>query len=148
MSVGLRRVAGAAVVVSIGMILCLTIIISGYVRRTGLKNLSGDWLILLLPVLPPLFTVVSWAGGRWVSGSCALVRGFLLGVAVASSAYLLLPAAYLAWQYRLVSTDGTAYWGLLAIPAFWLWLPAALLAGLAGSIVSVARTAHRGVRSP
>ncbi|MCI0655634.1 MAG: hypothetical protein L0170_01005, partial [Acidobacteria bacterium] len=69
---------------------------------------ADDWLILLLPVFPPLVTIVGWAATRWGSRPGTLMRGFLMGVAGVSSVYILIPAVFLARQYGLISTDGTA----------------------------------------
>lgn len=127
------------------MLVCLSRIIAGYMRKAGPLGVADDWLILLLPVIPPLVTVVGCAAAMWIPRRNALTRGFLMGVAGASSVYLLIPSVYLAWQYNLISTDGTAYWGLLAMPAFWLWLPATTLAALGGIAFEAIRTRWRGV---
>jgi hypothetical protein len=70
------------------------------------------------------------------------MRGFLMGVAGVSSVYILIPAVNLVRQYGLISADGTAYWGLLAIPAFWLWVPATAAGAVAG--IAVAALSMRG----
>ena len=74
------------------------------------------------------------------------MRGFLMGVASVSSVYILIPSAYLAWQYSLISADGTAYWGLLAMPAFWLWLPATATAAVGGIAFAAISRRYRGAR--
>jgi hypothetical protein len=121
------------------LLLCLALLIGGHVRKRGSMGGLGDWLILLLPVLPPVVTILSWAGVRRVPHSRTLTRGFLVGVASVSSVYLLIPAGQLTWQYRLIAADGTAYWGLLAIPAFWLWLPATAVAAFVATAVAAVR---------
>ncbi len=125
-----------AVSVSLLMLLCLSLLVTGYVRRPGTMDGADDWLILLLPVFPPLVTIVGWAATRWGSRPGTLMRGFLMGVAGVSSVYIVIPAVFLARQYGLISTDGTAYWGLLAIPAFWLWLPATAVGAVAGIAIA------------
>ncbi|HWE16328.1 MAG TPA: hypothetical protein VG758_03995, partial [Hyphomicrobiaceae bacterium] len=45
----------------------------------------------------------------------------------------------LVWQYRLIAADGTAYWGLLAMPTLWLWLPATAVAAVAGIAMEAVR---------
>ena len=137
-----RLAAGGAVFVSLIMLLCLGLVIGGYAMKRGSIGGRDDWLIFLLPVFPPVVTILSWAGVRWVRHPHTLIRGFLLGVASVSSAYILIPAAYLVWQYGLIAADGTAYWGLLAIPAFWLWLPAATLAAVVGTTVAAVRARY------
>jgi hypothetical protein len=133
-----RLTLGVAVFGSFILLLCLALVIGGHVMQRGSIGL-GDWLILLLPVFPPVVTVLSWAGVRWVPRTRPLIRGFLVGLASVSSVYILIPAAYLLWQGRLIAADATAYWSLLAIPAFWLWLPAASVAAVGGTTVAAIR---------
>jgi len=137
-----RLAAGGAGFVSLIMLLCLGLVIGGYAMKRGFVGGRDNWLILLLPVFPPVVTILCWAGVRWVPHPHILIRGFLTGVAIVSSAYILIPAAYLVWQYRLIATDGTAYWGLLAMPAYWLWLPAAMLAAVVGTTVAAVRASN------
>ena len=140
-----RLAVRLAVFVSLVMLLSLSLVIAGYVRKAGAMGGAGNWLILLLPVLPPLVTIIGWRAAR-VSRPGTLMRGFLIGVAGVSSAYILIPAVYLAWQYSLISTDGTAYWGLLAMPAFWLWLPATTMATAVGITVAAVCARYRAVQ--
>ena len=139
-----RIAVGLAVFVSLVMLLCLSLVIAGHVRKRGPIGGIADWFILLLPVLPPLVTSVGWAAAMWVSRPGTLMRGFLMGVASVSSVYILIPDAYLVWQYSLISGDGTAYWGLLAMPAFWLWLPATATAAVGGIAFAAISTRYRG----
>ena len=141
-----RLAVGGAVFVSLILLLCLALVIGGYVMKRGSIGGRDDWLIFLLPVFPPVVTILSWAGVRWVPHPRTLIRGFLVGVASVSSVYILIPAVYLVWQYRLIAADGTAYWGLLAMPAFWLWLPAATVAAVGGTTVAAVRACYGFVR--
>ena len=141
-----RIAVGLAVFVSLVMLLCLSLVIAGHVRKRGSIGGTNDWFILLLPVLPPLVASAGWAAAMWVSRPGTLMRGFLMGVASVSSVYILIPSAYLAWQYSLISADGTAYWGLLAMPAFWLWLPATATAAVGGIAFAAISTRYRGAR--
>lgn len=135
----------AATFLSLAMVILLSLVIAGYVRKRVPIGGTNDWFILLLPLLPPLVTVVGWTAARWVSSRAAILRGFVTGIAVVSSIYLLIPAVYLTWQYSLISADGTAYWGLLAMPAYWLWLPATSIGGVAGIAVAAVHARYRGV---
>jgi hypothetical protein len=137
-----RLAVGGAVFVSVILLLSLALVIGGYVMKRGSIVGRGDWLILLLPVFPPVVTILSWAGVRWVPHHRTLIRGFLVGVASASSVYILIPAVQLVWQYRLIAADGTAYWALLAIPSFWLWLPAAAVGAAGGTTVAAVRACY------
>jgi hypothetical protein len=141
-----RLAGGGTVFVSLILLFGLALVIRGHVMKRGSMGGRDDWLILLLPVLPPVMTILSWAGLCWVPHPRTLVRGFLVGVASVSSVYILIPALYLAWQYRLIAADGTAYWGLLAMPAFWLWLPATAVAAVGGTTVAAVRTRDGFVR--
>jgi hypothetical protein len=129
-----------AVITSLIILLCLSLVVAGHVRRPGTTDRAGDWLVLLLPVFPPLVTIVGWAGMRWGSRAGTLMRGFLTGVAAVSSVYIVIPAVYLVRQYGPISADGTAYWSLLAIPAFWLWLPATAVGAVVGMTVAAVST--------
>jgi hypothetical protein len=143
--VGRLGVGGAVLAASI-LLVCLAQVIGGHAMKRGSMGGRNDWLILLLPVFPPVVTILSWAGVRWVPHPRTLVRGFLIGVASVSSVYILIPAVYLVWQYRLIAADGTAYWALLALPAFWLWLPAAAVAAVGGPVVAAVRAYYGLVR--
>ena len=141
-----RLAVGGAVFVSLILLLCLALLIGGHVMKRGSIGGRDDWLIFLLPVFPPVVTILSWAGVRWAPHSRTLIRGCLVGVASASSVYILIPAVYLVWQYRLIAADGTAYWGLLAMPVVWLWLPAAAVAAVGGTTVAAVRACYSFVK--
>lgn len=145
MKAGGRIGVGLAVLVSLVMLLCLSLVIAGHVRKRGSIGGSNDWVILLLPVLPPLATSAGWAA-MWASRPGTLMRGLLVGIASVSTVYILIPSAYLAWQYSLIAADGTAYWALLAIPAVWLWLPATATAAVGGLVFAAISTRYRGSR--
>jgi hypothetical protein len=131
-----RLAVVAAVCVSLVMLLCLSLVIAGYMRKPGSISGADDWVTFLLPVLPPLVTVGGWMTAWQVSSPGTLMRGFLMGIAGVSSVYIMIPAVHLGWQYGLISADGTAYWGLLAVPAFWLWLPATTMGAVGGIAVA------------
>jgi hypothetical protein len=127
-----RFVINVALVFSLLMLVALSWVIAGYARQPGGVGGVDDWAILLLPLAPPAVTaalavVAMRAAPRGLIGSA-----FLVTCVGASSLYLLIPAAHLLLDYPVVAGDGTAYWGVLAMPAFWLWLPAALVMLLVG----------------
>jgi hypothetical protein len=114
-TVGVMLIGGAvfAVIASIA---------TGSVHRQGFE--AG----FIVPLLPPattvlLLIVVTRAHPRGVLG------GALVGATVGSALYLIVPVFYLIENYSLIKNDGTAFWGLLIVPAVWFW-PAAVLAGV------------------
>jgi len=113
-----------------------------YIRRQGVE------VELVVPLLPPVVAIVAiLVAVRKAAGSGRIRRGALVGLASGATLYVALSAAYLFGQYEVISRDGTAYWGLVFIPAVWVWPPAlvggTLLGGLA-QFVATRSSKRRG----
>ena len=129
--------------------LILTAIITRrYVVRPHQVESFGDGFLLLLPIAPPVVALLSvlilWrAGKRQPIGT-----GIAWALFCASTTYMLFQVLTLSTHYTLISQDGTAYWGMLQLPAIWIALPLVVIAigfgALAGWIVK--RNAQRGSR--
>jgi len=132
-----RFVINVALVLSSLMVVGLTWIIVGFVRKPGPIGGVDDWAILLLPMAPPLVTATVAVVAMRPAPRGLIGRAFLVTYVGASSLYLLIPSAHLVLQHGVVAGDGTAYWAVLAMPAFWLWLPAAVVALLVGITLAV-----------
>jgi len=141
-----RLVLGASVFIALVLLLGLGIVVAGQVRRPGTVGGVDDWFILLVPLIPPVLTVLGWSAARWGARPGTRMRSFLTTVAGVSGAYSFIAAVYLVWHYDMVSADGTAYWGLLAMPAVWLWLPATMAAAAVSVIVTTIGARQHGAR--
>lgn len=138
-----RLVLRGSVFVALVLLLCLGLVVAGQVRKPGAAAGVDDWFILLVPLIPPLVTVLGWSAARWGARPGTRMHGFLTTIAGVSGAYSMLAAVYLVWHYDMVSADGTAYWGLLAIPAVWLWLPATVAAAGVSVLVTTIGSRQR-----
>jgi len=140
----LARAVGTLAIVGSGIVLLLTVGVAlHYVRQGGL-----EWT-LVFPFLPPVVAIVAvLLVARIPPHVDGPRRGAVLGLAASATLYVALSAVYLFGQYRLISRDGTAFWGLVFIPAVWVW-PPVLFAGLllgacAQSIARHVRTRRGG----
>jgi hypothetical protein len=127
-----RSALAIALTVSSLLVVVLVWIIVGYLRKRGHVSGTGDWAILLLPLVPPVVTGTLAAVAMRATPRGQLGRVYLVTCIALSTIYLLIPSAHLALQYRTVAGDATAYWAVMAMPAFWLWLPVAAVALLVG----------------
>ena len=120
------RIAGTVAIVTSGIVLLPTAGIAlGYIRRQGLE------LTHVLPLLPPVVAIAAvLLAARIPPRIRGAGRGAIVGLAWGATLYVAISAVYLFGQYRLISRDGTAFWGLLFVPAVWVWPPVVL-----GSIV-------------
>lgn len=137
-----RSLIWISMVLSSLMLLVLLWVIAGYVRLPSPVGGVDDWAILLLPLVPPLITAAVSVMAMRTTLRSWIGRAFVMSCLGASTIYLLIPTAHLALQYEIVAADGTAYWAVLAMPAFMIWLPAAvvgLLTGITLRVISARR---------
>lgn len=95
-------------------VLCSTAsVASGYPSRQ-----FGDWLFLL-PLIAPIFAAAIAAGVFFLRTSSRVWSGCLWGAFAGANVLLIHQALRLTLQNELLRRDGTAYWGLLSMPAFY-----------------------------
>ena len=116
------RSAGILAIVASGIVLLPSAGIAlGYIRRQGLE------LTHVLPLLPPVVAIAAvLLVARIPPRIRGAGRGAIVGLAWGATLYVAISAAYLFGQYGLISRDGTAFWGLLIVPAVWVWPPVVL----------------------
>ena len=116
------RTAGTLAIVASGIVLVPTAGIAlGYIRRQGLE------LTYVLPLLPPVVAIAAiLLVARMPPHIRGAGRGAVVGLASGATLYVAFSAVYLFGQYGLISRDGTAFWGLLIVPAVWVWPPVVL----------------------
>ena len=137
------RAAGTLAIVANGIVLLSTAGIAlRYFRQQSLE------LTHLLPLLPPVVAIAAvLVVARMPRHSRGAGRGAAVGLAAGATLYVAFSAIYLFGQYGLISRDGTAFWGLLIVPAAWLWPPVLLVSIVLGVCAqSIARyvRARRG----
>jgi hypothetical protein len=91
----------------------------------------GDWLFLL-PFLVPLLTAVMAVSLFFLRTRSRMLSGSLWGVFAGANLLLIHQALRLTLQSELIRRDGTAYWGLLSLPAFYGGIAAICLGGVLG----------------
>jgi hypothetical protein len=109
-----RWVTFVGLLISSFLFCVITIIAIGYIRRQGFE------IGLLVPLVPPAVTVFLLVFMTRTS-LMGLPRRIVLGLTFGCVLYLLVPILFLSTNYYLIREDGTAYWGLLVIPAVWFW---------------------------
>jgi hypothetical protein len=111
------RSAGTLAIVASGIVLLPTAGIAlGYIRRQGLE------LTHVLPLLPPVVAIAAvLLVARIPPRIRGAGRGAIVGLAWGATLYVGISAVYVFGQYELISRDGTAFWGLLVVPAVWVW---------------------------
>jgi hypothetical protein len=137
------RTAGTLAIVASGIVLLPTAGIAlGYIRRQGLE------LTYVLPLLPPVVAITAVVLlARMPPHIRGVGRGAVVGLASGATLYVALSAVYVFGQHGLISRDGTAFWGLLIVPAVWVWPPLTLggiALGVCAQLVARRVTTRRG----
>jgi MFS family permease len=109
----------------------------------------GDWLIIASPLIAgavcAFLSVLLYPTPKAMR---PVRRGVLWGSFVGANGFLILLALSLFPRVELISQDGTAYWGLLFCPCFWIGIPSlfvgALVGLVAGLIVNKKKERKRG----
>ncbi len=124
-----KNIAVVGAVLAAGVLAPIIVITHTYVVRPHQVEGWGDWMQVLLPIVPPIVALyVSFLLWRKSEGG-PVGRGLVWGAFVACAAYMTLQELELASQFTLISQDREAHWAMLQLPAFWIALPA-LLVGL------------------
>ena len=137
------RAAGTLAIVASGIVLLSTAgIVLRYFRQQGLE------LTHVLPLLPPVVAIAAvLVVARMPRHIRGAGRGAAVGLAAGATLYVAFSAIYLFGQYGLISRDGTAFWGLLIVPAAWLWPPvllASIVLGVCAQSIARHVRARRG----
>ncbi len=120
-------IAGIALVV-------IPFVIYAASKRT-LSNF-GDWYIVLVPVIIPLLSAfMCFMLYRDFKGKHPFWRASLWGGFVGGNGFLLVMAFNLFSRYQLILADGTAFWGILFVPCFYIGLPSVFVGALIGLVV-------------
>jgi hypothetical protein len=130
------RAAGALAIAVSGIVLVPTAGIAlHYIRKQGFESMQ------LLPLLPPVVAIAAvLLVARMPRSIDGAIRGGAVGLATGATLYVGLSAIYLFGQYGVISRDGTAFWGLVVLPAVWVWPPVVLASIVLGACTqSVAR---------
>ena len=134
-----KIVALAGAILATVALIPTAIITYGYVTRPHQVESFRDWFQVLLPIAPPLVALLSililWRSGQ----RQPIGTGIAWALFCASTTYMLFQVLTLSTHYTLISQDGTAYWGMLQLPAIWIAPPLVVIAigigALAGRIV-------------
>ncbi len=125
----------AGAILATSVLVPTAIITHGYIVRPGQGESLSDWLQVLLPVGPPLVALLSvlilWRSRK----RQPIGKGIAWGLFVASTAYMLFQLLTLSRYYVQISQDGTAYWGMLQLPAIWIALPLDIIAIGIGALI-------------
>jgi hypothetical protein len=135
------RSAGTLAIVASGIVLLPSVGIAlGYIRRQGLE------LTHVLPLLPPVVAIAAvLLVARIPPRIRGAGRGAIVGLAWGATLYVAISAVYLFGQYGLISRDGTAFWGLMIVPAVWVW-PPVVLGSIALGILAQLVAQHGRIR--
>jgi hypothetical protein len=68
----------------------------------------------------------------------------LWGSFVGANGFLILVALLLFPRINLISQDGTAYWGFLFLPCFWIGIPALMVGSVLGLVAGLIVNKKRG----
>lgn len=142
----LARTAKRLLIIGLPALAIAIAIVNASVIAAAMSNQTdrdgfGDWVILLSPVVALLLclalAIATLRADRIRSRlGGATARGAFAGCFL----FLLLQMSMVVPRYSLISSDGTAYWGIVFLPVVWLWLPLLLL----GAVVGFAMAALTG----
>lgn len=130
-----KTLATVSGLLAVAVLISVVVIIHAYIVRPGQTTSMG--ICLWLPVLPPVIAL-SCSLLLWRRPKREPIEECLeLGACVSSGAYMMLQIWLLATQFTLISRDGTAYWGLLQLPALYVALPLLLFGLGTGAVVGL-----------
>lgn len=114
-----------SIVLAVAVVCATASVVSEYLPQ------QLDWEFLL-PIVAPLFVVAIAIVILFIRTKAPLLLGCLWGIFAGANLLLIHQALRLIFQNELISTDGTAYWALLCLPAFYGGLAAIVLGGILG----------------
>ena len=118
-----------------GVLVPTVVITHTYLVRPRQINGLGDWIQVLLPLVPPAAALLSGLLLWGTRNRGPVGKGIVWGFFASAAAYMALQACTLLTQFNLISQDGTAHWGMLQLPAIWIW-PPLLCIGIGGGALA------------
>ncbi len=126
-------------ILAVSVLIPTAIITRLYIVRPRQVVGIGDWFAVLLPLVPPLVALFSCISLWKIKKRTPVGKGIVWGMFLSCAAYMLIQVETLSENFTLISQDGTAHWGLLELPVYWIAIPLLLIAvgigGLAGWII-------------
>jgi hypothetical protein len=124
--------AGFVAFLAVSVLVPTLVITHTYIVRPHQIQGWGDWLQVLLPVLPPTVTICA-SLALWMNEKRSLVwKGTTWGFLISCTIYMLLQALILSRHFSLISQDGEAHWGGLQLPAIWIATPLLIIGVILG----------------
>jgi len=107
----------------------------GYiVEHTKIRDFT-DWFLLLIPVVLPFVACVISFFVFFLKTQRKVVRGLLFGAFSGANLYVLLQMYTLINNHELIASDGTAYWGFMEMPTFYIGIPAIVFMSTIGTLI-------------
>jgi hypothetical protein len=107
----------------------------GYiVKHTKIRDFT-DWFLLLIPVVVPFVAFIISCFVFFLKTQHKVVRGMVFGAFSGGNLYVLLQMYTLVNNHELIASDGTAYWGSMEMPTFYIGIPAILLMSMIGALI-------------
>ena len=120
--------------------LAVTVLACAFLAASHQSDLdsTGDWLIVASPVIAPavcaVLSLLLYPNPKAVR---PIRRALLWGSFVGANGFLILLGLSLFPRINLISQDGTAYWGFLLLPCFWIGIPALTVGSVLGLVAGL-----------
>jgi hypothetical protein len=132
-----------AVIISIllsgSVLIVCSIMAIGYWRRPDQVKNIGDWITLLTPIAVPLVGLILGFVVLRCKFRNPLTKGCVVGAFYGATLYMFVPTLQILNQFSLIAQDGTAYWGMLMLPALFLGFPLIFSGMIIGLIIGIIR---------
>ena len=118
------------------------LVVLAFVIRAAVQYPVPDslesWIGVLFPVFLPLLSAfISIRLYPDFNGKHPVRRAILWGVFAGINGVVVIMAFNLFSRYQLITADGTAFWGLVFVPCFWIGLPSVIVGALLGWITGL-----------
>lgn len=101
-------------------------------------NSFGDWILLVIPLLMVMICgIISFLYYLWSEKGGQIRRGVHTGAFIGGNIFLIMNSFSLCTKFKLIANDGTAYWIFMFLPSFWIGIPAIVVGGILGYIISI-----------
>ena len=132
--------AATNAILSACVLIPTAIITHTYIVRPRQVEGMGDWIQVLMPLIPPLIALYLCLLLWQVQRRGPIAMGLTAGAFIASAGYMALQAHGLFTQYALISEDGEAHWAMLQLPVIWIAIPALFIGLIIGALAGLIRT--------